>query len=116
MLSKIIKRGFSTSGHLLTWGQTTYGWGRPTNNQYWTPGFVQNFHDVVSVSTGEYHLGFITKDNGVYTVGSAEHGRLGHSSTVEEELPKRLSFDNPNVKIQSLSCGNNHSLALTTDG
>lgn len=52
MLSKIIKRSFSTSGHLYTWGATTYGWGRPTNSQYWTPGLVQNFEDITSVSTG----------------------------------------------------------------
>lgn len=69
MLSKIIKRTFSTTGSLLTWGQTTYGWGRPVNNDLWTPGFVNNFNDIISVATGEYHLGFITKDNNIYTVG-----------------------------------------------
>jgi alpha-tubulin suppressor-like RCC1 family protein len=68
LLSKIIRRTFS-SGSLLTWGETTHGWGRPTNNQHYTPGLVENFSDIVSVSTGQYHLGFITKDNGVYTVG-----------------------------------------------
>jgi hypothetical protein len=52
MLSKIIKRTFSTTGSLLTWGQTTYGWGRPVNNDLWTPGFVSNFNDITSVSTG----------------------------------------------------------------
>jgi alpha-tubulin suppressor-like RCC1 family protein len=81
MLSKILKRTFATSGRLYTWGETTYGWGRPTNNQYWTPGLVQNFADVTSVSTGEYHLGFVTKDHSVYTVGLSEDGRLGQSST-----------------------------------
>jgi hypothetical protein len=68
-LANLIKKSFATSGHLLTWGQTTYGWGRPSTNQPWTPGYVENFGDVVSVSTGQYHLGFLTKDNGVYTVG-----------------------------------------------
>lgn len=31
-------------------------------------------------------------------------------------MPARLSFDNPNAKISSLSCGSRHSLALTANG
>lgn len=115
LLSKIIRRTFS-SGHLLTWGETTHGWGRPVNSEYWTPGLVQNFSDVVSVSTGQYHLGFITKDNGVYTTGLDEDGRLGQASSSDSELPRRLSFDDPRAKIISLSCGTRHNLALTEDG
>lgn len=79
MLSKAIRRTFA-SGHLLTWGETTHGWGRPTSSQYYTPGFVDNFSDVVSVATGKYHLAFITKDNGVYPTGLSEDNRLGNSS------------------------------------
>lgn len=116
MLSQIIKRAFSTSGHLLTWGETTYGWGRPTSSQYWTPGVVQNFNDITSVSTGEYHLGFVTKDHSVYTVGLSSDGRLGQSSTTDTELPRRVSFDTPNIQIKALSLGSRHSLALTADG
>jgi alpha-tubulin suppressor-like RCC1 family protein len=116
MLSRIIRRSFSTSGHLLTWGETTYGWGRPTNNQFWTPGPVQNFNDITSVSTGEYHLGFVTKDHAVYTVGLSEDGRLGQSSAADTELPRRVSFDAPDIQIKSLSLGSRHSLALTSDG
>ena len=84
MLSKIVRRTFATSGHLLTWGETTHGWGRPLNSEYWTPGRVHNFSDVVSVSTGQYHLGFITKDNGVYTTGLDEDGRLGQASSSDD--------------------------------
>lgn len=116
MLSRIIRRSFSTSGHLLTWGETTYGWGRPTNSQYWTPGHVQNFDDIISVSTGEYHLGFVTKDHAVYTVGLSQDGRLGQSTSVDTELPRRVSFDAPNIHIKALSLGSRHSLALTADG
>lgn len=115
MLQQIIKRSFST-GHLLTWGTTTYGWGRPTSSQYWTPGAVPNFNDITSVATGEYHLGFVTKDHSVYTVGLSEDGRLGQSSFADTELPRRVSFDAPNIQIKSLSLGSRHSLALTNDG
>lgn len=113
---QIIKRAFSTGGHLLTWGKTTYGWGRPTSSQYWTPGVVPNFSDIASVSTGEYHLGFVTKDHAVFTVGLSEDGRLGQSSYNDTELPRRVSFDSPDIHIHTLSLGSRHSLALTTDG
>lgn len=116
LLSKLIRRTFATSGSLLTWGETTHGWGRPTNSNYWTPGLVDNFSDVVSVSTGQYHLGFITKDNGVYTTGLDEDGRLGQASVADTELPRRLSFNNPSAKISSISCGTRHSVAVTEDG
>jgi hypothetical protein len=46
MLSKIIKNSFSTSGRLLTWGKTTYGWGRTLTGQLNTPGLVEGFENV----------------------------------------------------------------------
>lgn len=61
-------------------------------------------------------MGFLTKDNAVYTVGLSEDGRLGQSSISDTELPRRVSFDKPNIHIQSLSLGSRHSLALTSDG
>ena len=116
MLTKIVKRTFATAGQLLTWGETTHGWGRPVNSQFYTPGYVENFSDVVTVSTGQYHLAFITQDNGVYTTGLDQDNRLGQSSATDTELPRRLAFDNPNSQITSISCGNRHSCALTSDG
>lgn len=116
LCSKILRRTFSTAGNLLTWGETTHGWARPVNNQYFTPGFVENFSDVISVSTGQYHLGFITKDHAVYTAGLDEDGRLGQSSISDNELPRRLSFNDANAKITALNCGSRHSLAVTEDG
>ncbi len=63
MLSRIVKRCFSTSGSLLTWGETTYGWGRPINNNYYQPGFVEGFNNVTQVASGPYHLAFLTSNN-----------------------------------------------------
>jgi alpha-tubulin suppressor-like RCC1 family protein len=85
MLSKVLKNTFAT-GHLLTWGQTSYGWGRPNNGQPWTPGTVANFNDIESVSTGQYHLGFITHDHSVFTVGLGDDGRLGQGSTNSSDI------------------------------
>lgn len=80
MLSKITKRCFSTSGSLLTWGETTYGWGRPLNNNYYKPGVVEGFSNVTQVASGPYHLAFLTADSQVFTVGNGKNGRLGNGS------------------------------------
>jgi hypothetical protein len=69
MLSKVIKRCFATSGSLLTWGETTYGWGRPVNNNFYAPGLVENFNNVTHAAAGPYHLAFLTSDSQVFTVG-----------------------------------------------
>lgn len=60
MLSRIIKRSFSTRGSLLTWGESTYGWGRPADTNYYTPGFVEGFNNITYVASGPSHLAFIT--------------------------------------------------------
>ena len=52
----------------------------------------------------------------MYTVGLSDNGRLGQSSATDTELPRRVSFDTPNIEIKALSLGSRHSLALTTDG
>ncbi|CAM5999462.1 unnamed protein product [Sphagnum balticum] len=112
----MIKRPFSTAGYLLTWGTTTYGWGRPINNNYWTPDYVDNFPEITAVSTGQYHLGFVTQDHSVYTVGLKDNGRLGHSDPSPSELPRRVPFESPEVEISQLRLGNTHSVALSTQG
>ncbi len=63
MLTNAIKRTFSTSGTLLTWGETTYGWGRPLNNNLYTPGVVEGFSNVSHVASGPYHLAFLTANS-----------------------------------------------------
>jgi hypothetical protein len=79
MLSKAIKNCFSTSGRLLTWGETTFGWGRKLSKELNTPGQVEGFSNVAQVTTGRYHLGFLTTNSDLYTVGLSDNGRLGNS-------------------------------------
>jgi len=61
-------------------------------------------------------LGFVTSDNSVYTVGLSDNGRLGLGSATESGVPRKLTFEGENVAIKSISCGNRHSLALSTSG
>ena len=49
MISKLIRRQFATVGSLATWGETTYGWGRPINNNFYVPTLVEGLDDVVPV-------------------------------------------------------------------
>jgi len=113
MLSKIIKRSFSTSGTLLTWGETTYGWGRPINNNLFTPGAVEGFSNVTHVAAGPYHLAFLTSDSQVFTVGHGKNGRLGNGAESDAETPVKVDI---NGKVKQLACGLRHTLALTESG
>lgn len=61
-------------------------------------------------------MAFITADNAVYTAGYDKDNRLGISTSSSNELPRRLSFDNPSIQVESVSCGNNHSVAITKEG
>ena len=81
MINNICKRTFSTAGSLLTWGETTYGWGRPINNALRTPQFVEGFRDVNLVATGAYHMLFNSQSQGVHSVGLGKNGRLGHNNS-----------------------------------
>jgi len=86
MLSRIIKKSFSTAGQLFTWGPTTYGWARPVNKHIWTPAPAKVTNNIVSVSTGETHLGYITQDNQVFVCG-LEDGFSNNSET-----PRQVTF------------------------
>lgn len=81
MISKIIKRQFATAGALATWGETTFGWGRPTNNNFYVPGLVEGFNDVTQVASGPCHLLFLTQGKEVYSTGLGDEGQLGNGST-----------------------------------
>ena len=108
MLSRIIRRTFSTGPQLLTWGATTYGWARPPSKDIWTPAKADVPDNIVSVFTGEYHMGFLTADNSAYVCG-LEDGQTN------SETPRKIDIEG-NPKIVSLSCGNSHTVALAEDG
>lgn len=102
MLSQVLKRCFATTGSLLTWGETTYGWGRPTNNNYYTPGPVEGFNNVIQAASGPYHLAFLTSNHQVFTVGHGKNGRLGNGSENDADTPVKVDIQG---KIKQLACG-----------
>jgi RCC1 and BTB domain-containing protein len=60
------------------------------------------------------------KENGdVFTFGSNANGRLGHGSTLEEELfisKPTLLIELSNTGVIQIACGFDHTIALTRDG
>ena len=115
MITKVFGRTFATAGRLMTWGETTYGWGRETNSRLRVPGAVEGFDDVVEVATGPYHMLLRTSNKEVFSVGLGDNGRLGNGSTNTLETPESIEALN-GADITQVSAGWNHSLALSGSG
>ena len=115
MITKVFGRTFATAGRLMTWGETTYGWGRETNNNLRVPGRVEGFDDVVEVATGPYHMLLRTSGQEIFSVGLGDNGRLGNGSSNSLETPEPIEALN-GANITQISAGWNHSLALSGSG
>ncbi|KAG7333755.1 hypothetical protein KOW79_002162 [Hemibagrus wyckioides] len=69
---------------------------------------------VSSISCGAAHTAILTKTGEVYTFGEGTHGQLGHNSTNNELLPKKVDgFDGP---AKQVTCGSHHTLVLMPSG
>lgn len=114
MLTKIIRNRFSS---LFTWGETSFGWCRPVNTPIRAPYPVPDFPDVNKVSTGQYHIAFLTNDHTVYTAGYGKDFRLGLNSEQTVEQPTKLTFEGlGKAQIVDVKCGARHNLALADNG
>lgn len=91
--------------------------------------FIKKNLKVVSAALGEYHSVALTEDGSVYTWGyagkkgyfnwmySQEVGALGHGDKEHHFIPKKVEyFAKNNIKIEKISAGMYHTLALSTSG
>ncbi|PRP88021.1 hypothetical protein PROFUN_04449 [Planoprotostelium fungivorum] len=70
----------------------------------------------VSVIVGEYHSFVITNEGrDIYSWGSGNKGQLGRGDTNDQPVP-RLVSGLRDRRIVKLSCGAEHTLALSSDG
>ncbi|KAG7459028.1 hypothetical protein MATL_G00226850 [Megalops atlanticus] len=69
---------------------------------------------VSSISCGEAHSAVLTKDGRVFTFGEGSHGQLGHNSTANELLPRRV--ERLEGQASQVACGSHHTLVLTSSG
>ncbi|KAK2852332.1 hypothetical protein Q7C36_007533 [Tachysurus vachellii] len=74
---------------------------------------LRNF-GVSSISCGAAHTAVLTKVGEVYTFGEGAHGQLGHNSTNNQLLPKKVeAIDAP---AKQVTCGSHHTLVLMPSG
>ena len=130
--------GFSlavgSDGNAYAWGSNSYGrLGDGTATQRTTPVLVKKpdrktYPDLpedftyVQVSAGDYHSLALGSDGYVYAWGYNYSGQLGNNSRSSSYVPVRVRDPaSPNdaskgLKATQVSAGDNHSLALGSDG
>lgn len=109
-------------GSLYTWGWNAFGQlglGDATvlqnvpNRNSWL-----DKHKVVQVATGQYATAAVTDAGALFTWGLNDSGHLGKGefrSTVWD-VPQRVDFLTPEVRVLSVCVGYGHMLALTRGG
>jgi alpha-tubulin suppressor-like RCC1 family protein len=55
-------------------------------------------------SCGEKHSVVVTLEGGVFSFGSSVHGQLGHNSTNDELLPRKIS-ELMGSEVSQIACG-----------
>jgi alpha-tubulin suppressor-like RCC1 family protein len=53
---------------------------------------------------GEKHSVVVTREGGVFSFGSGVHGQLGHNSTNDELLPRKIS-ELMGSEVSQIACG-----------
>lgn len=74
--------------------------------------------EVISVDGGDRHSIALAPDHRtIYTWGSNSNGQLGDGTTTDSLYPVKVELPlAPGATVNSISAGNSHSLASTTDG
>lgn len=73
--------------------------------------------NVSFVSCGSWHTMLLTEDGILYTFGRGNHGATGHGDTQNRSSPTKMrpcTFKG--AKIVAITCGNDHSMAITEEG
>ncbi|KAK5583186.1 hypothetical protein RB653_004777 [Dictyostelium firmibasis] len=77
------------------------------------PTLLPIFYEVIKVSCGVQHTGFITSTGQVYMFGNGSFGKLGTGDTEDKATPTLIM---PNQPIRDIQCGNDHTIALGSGG
>ncbi|CAF1039515.1 unnamed protein product [Rotaria sordida] len=102
----------SKSGTVFTCGQNSsgqLGLG-DTDSRIW-PSNVKSLQQqkATYASCGEKHSVVITLEGGVFSFGSSSHGQLGHNSTNDELLPRKIS-ELMGSEVSQIACGRSHTV------
>jgi len=110
----------NSEGDLYSWGNGKFGkLGHNNEKSELVPKkvryFVKQRLKVISISAGERHSAAISEKNELYTWGNGSNYRLGHGLLSNEYQPK-LVTSLAEYYVSRVSCGANHTVAVTTDG
>jgi E3 ubiquitin-protein ligase HERC2 len=103
--------------------------------------YANDSFQFTQVAVGKDHIAAITSEGKLYTMGTVNHGKLGHTPkelTPEEKEKERLEYKKrgytpgnasrskpmadfvggylANVKVRSVACGEHHTVAVTENG
>uniref|UniRef100_A0A8C6TYV2 HECT and RLD domain containing E3 ubiquitin protein ligase 3 n=1 Tax=Neogobius melanostomus TaxID=47308 RepID=A0A8C6TYV2_9GOBI len=104
----------SLSGAVFGWGKNRAGQlGLNDKQDRAVPCHIKFLRSqkVVYISCGEEHTAALTKDGGLFTFGDGSWGQLGHGSTNNELLPRRV-LELMGTEVSQIACGRHHTLAF----
>ncbi|XP_030643542.1 putative E3 ubiquitin-protein ligase HERC3 [Chanos chanos] len=104
----------SLSGAVFGWGKNSAGQlGLNDQQDRAVPCHIKFLRSqkVVYISCGEEHTAALTKDGGLFTFGNGSRGQLGHDSTNNETLPRRV-MELMGSEVSQIACGRHHTLAF----
>ena len=102
----------SISGTLFCWGKNNFGQlGLGTHQDSKSPEvcITLRSQEASYVSCGQDHTAVLTLDGGVFTCGSGMYGQLGHNSSNNEALPRKI-FEMMGYTVTQITCGRCHML------
>uniref|UniRef100_A0A8C1WAB0 HECT and RLD domain containing E3 ubiquitin protein ligase 3 n=1 Tax=Cyprinus carpio TaxID=7962 RepID=A0A8C1WAB0_CYPCA len=107
----------SLSGAVFGWGKNSAGQLGLNDEQGKTHTYLEiclsflRSQKVVYISCGEEHTAALTKEGGLFTFGNGSRGQLGHDSTRNEPLPRRV-MELMGTEVSQIACGRHHTLAF----
>jgi alpha-tubulin suppressor-like RCC1 family protein len=104
------------TGALYSWGKGLNGQlGHGKNENASTPTEVNYFSyyqvTIVQIATGDNHSACLTHHGDLYLFGCNDSGQLGTGTTMDANLPFKLSL--PVGRVQMISSGANHMIVLS---
>lgn len=105
--------GLTTSGKVLSMGNTVYGQlGNPRSDGK-IPCLVEEIvgENVVQVACGSYHVAVLTIKSEVFTWGKGANGRLGHGDIEDRKIPTLVEALRDR-SVRHIACGANFTAAI----
>lgn len=117
-IAQVVTGGFHS--FVLTMSTAVFGWGKNCFGQLGLNDEADHSHPMLCkslrgqkvkyISCGDDHTAVLTQEGGVFTFGAGGYGQLGHNSTDNEILPKKV-VELMGSKVTQIACGRRHTLS-----